>query len=242
MRLDRFLSEMNLGTRSQVKGYLRQGLVTVNGVPERSADRRIAETRDLVSFQGRLLRYRQYVYYMLNKPAGVVSATRDSQAKTVVELLGVDYRGDLFPVGRLDKDTEGLLLLTNDGDLAHRLLSPSRHVDKVYQVKVAHSLSREDVACLEQGVDIGEEKDTLPAVVEVQEADQILLTIQEGKFHQVKRMLQAVDNQVLALKRIGFGGLRLDGELEPGAYRELREEEVTALQEAGKKRPDKRSL
>ncbi len=145
-------------------------------------------------------------------------------------------------MGRLDKDTEGLLLLTNDGDLAHRLLSPSRHVDKVYQVKVAHSLSREDVACLEQGVDIGEEKDTLPAVVEVQEADQILLTIQEGKFHQVKRMLQAVDNQVLALKRIGFGGLRLDGELEPGAYRELREEEVTALQEAGKKRPDKRSL
>lgn len=242
MRLDRFLCELNIGTRSQVKAFIRQGIVAVGGIPAKDPNQRIDELSDRVTFRGMPLEYRRYVYYMMNKPEGVVSATRDNVSRTVVSLLGKDAREDIFPVGRLDKDVTGFLLLTNDGDLAHRLLSPSRHVDKVYQVKVAHSLSREDVACLEQGVDIGEEKDTLPAVVEVQEADQILLTIQEGKFHQVKRMLQAVDNQVLALKRIGFGGLRLDGELEPGAYRELREEEVTALQEAGKKRPDKRSL
>ncbi len=236
MRLDKFLCEMNLGTRSQVKDYVRQGHVTVNGLPEKAAERKIDITHDLVCFQGRLLSYRQYVYYMLNKPMGVVSATRDNHTETVVDLLGTGHRADIFPVGRLDKDTEGFLLLTNDGELAHRLLAPGRHVDKVYQVKVAHPLSSQDVACLEQGVDIGEEAYTLPARVEVVDRDQILLTIQEGRFHQVKRMLQAVDNKVMALKRVSFGGLVLDPGLEPGACRELTPGEVELLQKAGSKK------
>ncbi len=236
MRLDKFLCEMNLGTRSQVKDYVRQGHVTVNGLPEKAAERKIDINHDLVCFQGRLLSYRQYVYYMLNKPIGVVSATRDNHTETVVDLLGTGHRADIFPVGRLDKDTEGFLLLTNDGELAHRLLAPGRHVDKVYQVKVAHPLSSQDVTCLEQGVDIGEETYTLPARVEVVDRDQILLTIQEGRFHQVKRMLQAVDNQVMALKRVSFGGLVLDPGLEPGAYRELTPGEVELLQKAGSKK------
>lgn len=236
MRLDKFLCEMNLGTRSQVKDYVRQGHVTVNGLPEKAAERKIDITHDLVCFQGHLLSYRQYVYYMLNKPMGVVSATRDNHTETVVDLLGTGHRTDIFPVGRLDKDTEGFLLLTNDGELAHRLLAPGRHVDKVYQVKVAHPLSSQDVACLEQGVDIGEEAYTLPARVEVVDRDQILLTIQEGRFHQVKRMLQAVDNKVMALKRVSFGGLVLDPGLEPGACRELTPGEVELLQKAGSKK------
>ena len=245
MRLDRFLSELNIGTRSQVKSALRQGLVTVNGLTERDAGRRIDELGDRVCFQGRSLHYRKFVYYMLNKPAGVVSATRDNTAETVVSLLGEDALRDIFPVGRLDKDTTGLLLLTNDGELSHRLLSPKRHVDKVYRVTIEHPLSEEEKTGLEQGVDIMEEGQshagscpgeavwhTLPARVEILSDREILLTIHEGKFHQVKRMLRAVGNRVLALERVGFGGLVLDQGLKPGEYRELTEQEVDSLHEA----------
>ncbi len=251
MRLDRFLSELNIGTRSQVKSALRQGLVTVNGLTERDAGRRIDELSDRVCFQGRSLHYRKFVYYMLNKPAGVVSATRDNTAETVVSLLGEDALRDIFPVGRLDKDTTGLLLLTNDGELSHRLLSPKRHVDKVYRVTIEHPLSEEEKTGLEQGVDIMEESHsmeeghshagacpgeavwhTLPARVEILSDREILLTIHEGKFHQVKRMLRAVGNRVLALERVGFGGLVLDQGLKPGEYRELTEQEVDSLHEA----------
>ncbi len=251
MRLDRFLSELNIGTRSQVKSALRQGLVTVNGLTERDAGRRIDELSDRVCFQGRSLHYRKFVYYMLNKPAGVVSATRDNTAETVVSLLGEDALRDIFPVGRLDKDTTGLLLLTNDGELSHRLLSPKRHVDKVYRVTIEHPLSEEEKTGLEQGVDIMEEGHsmeegqshagscpgeavwhTLPARVEILSDREILLTIHEGKFHQVKRMLRAVGNRVLALERVGFGGLVLDQGLKPGEYRELTEQEVDSLHEA----------
>ena len=169
---------------------------------------------------------------MLNKPQGVVSATQDNTAGTVTELLAAEGRKDLFPVGRLDKDTEGLLLLTNDGKLAHRLLSPKKHVDKTYLVTISHSLSEEDIRRLEQGVDIGEDRMTLPAKVAVQSERMIHLTIQEGKYHQVKRMLQAVDNQVTALKRIRFGKIILDEELAPGAYRPLTTQEEKELHES----------
>ena len=232
MRLDRYLCELNIGTRSQAKEFIKKGLVSVNGRTIRLADYRIEEQTDQIAFQGKTLTYRKYVYYMLNKPQGVVSATQDNTAGTVTELLAAEGRKDLFPVGRLDKDTEGLLLLTNDGELAHRLLSPKKHVDKTYLVTVAHSLSEEDIRRLEQGVDIGEDRMTLPAKVAVQAERMIHLTIQEGKYHQVKRMLQAVDNQVTALKRIRFGKIILDEELAPGAYRPLTTQEEKELHES----------
>lgn len=233
MRLDKFLSETTTESRSQVKKEIRQGMVTVNGIVEKLPEKQIEEKTDCVCLKGKELHYQPFVYFMLNKPAGVVSATEDNLSKTVVELLSrEDYRKDIFPAGRLDKDTEGFLLLTNDGDLAHRLLSPKKHVDKTYFVRLRDALSEEAAAKLETGVSIGEKKDTRPAKVERVDTDTILLTIQEGKFHQVKRMLQAVDNQVLYLKRITFGGLSLDEGLAPGEYRALSDEEVKLLYDA----------
>ena len=231
MRLDKFLCEMNIGTRSQVKIYIKQGMVTVNGAPAKKAEDKIDENKDVVCFRGEALSFQEFQYFMLNKPAGVVSATQDNTAKTVIELLPTNAKKDLFPVGRLDKDTEGLLLITNDGDLANKLLSPKKHVDKTYLVGIEKPLSNSDITNLEQGVDIGEDKLTLPAKVQVIENTQIHLTIHEGKFHQVKRMLQAVNNQVLTLKRISFGPLELDTSLASGECRELTPEEVTLLYE-----------
>ncbi len=230
MRLDKFLCEMNIGSRSQVKNIVRQGLISVNGEIVKNADLKIDEKKDIVQYKGQNLNYAEFYYYMLNKPQGFVSATRDNTAETVVSLLKNDKRDDIFPVGRLDKDTTGLLLLTNDGELAHKLLSPKKHVDKTYRVTVEHALNAENIRNLEQGVDIGEEKPTLPAKVTVESEKVILLTIHEGKFHQVKRMLQAVNNGVVALERIAFGGLHLDAQLAPGEYRALTDEEIRILQ------------
>ena len=234
MRLDKFLCELNIGSRSQVKELIRHGKVSVNNTVVKTADLKIDESKDIVCVQGQTLSYRKFYYYMLNKPAGVVSATQDNLSDTVIGLLRPeDRRADLFPVGRLDKDTEGLLLLTNDGALAHRLLSPGRHVDKTYHVTIEHALTAQDIQRLEQGVDIGEDEPTLPARVEILSPEtELLLTIHEGKFHQVKRMLFAVNNLVTALRRTDFGGLKLDGTLAPGEYRPLSEEEVEVLHEA----------
>lgn len=237
MRLDKFLCHRNMGTRSQVKELIRRGQVTVNGTIVRKAEFSIEEESDTVCVQGREVTGEKYVYYMLNKPGNVVSAVRDNTAGTVVELLRPeDRRRDIFPAGRLDKDTEGLLLLTNDGELSHRLLSPGRHVDKTYLVTPERELGEQDILRLEQGVEIGEERPTLPAQVQTLEDGRILLTIHEGKFHQVKRMLQAVDNGVAALKRTAFGGLLLDESLKPGEYRPLTGEELKILEEAAGKR------
>lgn len=233
MRLDKFLCEMNIGTRSQVKTFLRQGLVTVNGNTVKTSDMKVNEYSDKVCFQGKELHFSRFFYYMMNKPSGVVSATEDNVSKTVLELLRPEeQRSDLFPAGRLDKDTEGFLLLTNDGELAHRLLSPRKHVDKTYQVLLEKPLCQENILQLEKGVDIGETKPTLPASVTVINETTILLTIHEGKFHQVKRMCQAVGNRVIALKRISFGGIFLDETLSPGEYRKLTEKEISILHEA----------
>lgn len=234
MRLDRFLCEMKIGSRSQVKGWIRQGSVTVNGLPAGGPEQKIDEHADEVCFRGKKLEYRKFIYYMMNKPEGVISASASDSDRTVVSLLGADGREDLFPVGRLDRDVTGLLILTNDGELAHRLLAPKKHVDKVYRVSIAHTLSGEDIRRLEEGLDIGEEKPTLPAKVEVvQNGDLtenvILLTLREGKFHQVKRMLRAVGNEVLSLERVAFGGIPLDGGLRRGEYRELTAEELETL-------------
>ena len=167
---------------------------------------------------------------MLNKPAGVVSATKDNIDKTVLELIATK-RNDIFPVGRLDKDTEGLLLLTNDGALAHNMLSPKKHVDKTYLVTIKKELNADEIAALEQGVDIGDDKLTAPAKVEILDEAHMYLTIHEGRFHQVKRMLKEVNNEVLGLKRIRFGALFLDERLAPGEYRELTSQEVDKLHE-----------
>ncbi len=235
MRLDKFLCEMNIGTRSQVKALLKQGLVSVNGQTAVKPDLQINTTVDQVTYRGEVLFYEEFVYYMLNKPAGVVSATEDNHDRTVIDLLReelvTNLVNDIFPVGRLDKDTEGLLLLTNDGDLAHRLLSPRKHVEKTYYVQIEKELSPEDLQALEAGVDIGEDQYTLPARVSVLSEREIRLTITEGKFHQVKRMLRAVDNQVLYLKRLSMGTLVLDETLEKGQFRRLHAAELQKLKE-----------
>lgn len=235
MRLDKFLCDNNIGTRSQVKEYIKKGQVTVNGQTAKKPETKVDEAEDTITFQGRIVHYRKYAYYMLNKPEGVVSATNDNTAPTVVSLLTVPEQKDLFPVGRLDKDTTGLLLLTNDGALAHDLLSPKKHVDKTYLVKPEKSLSTEDIHRLEEGLDIGDDKPTAPAKAKLTENGDLLLTIHEGRFHQVKRMLQALDNQVLTLERVSFGPLLLDPSLQRGAYRALTGEEIDALSGSGKK-------
>ena len=230
IRLDKFLCEMEVGTRSQVKEMVKKGQVSVNGEIIKKADYKFDETTAKVCVKEREISYQRFYYYMLNKPAGVVSATTDNHDRTVLDLLKDAPGKDLFPVGRLDKDTEGLLLITNDGELSHNLLSPKKHVDKTYLVKTAEVVTSNMVQVLEKGVDIGEEKLTLPAKVKVMEDKEIELTITEGKFHQVKRMLKAVDNEVVYLKRLSMGSLMLDEELELGEYRPLTEKEVDDLQ------------
>ncbi len=233
MRLDKFLCEMNIGTRSQVKTIVKQGLITINGVTATKPEQKVDENKDTITFQGEVLNYQKYVYYMLNKPQGVVSATQDNTARTVLDLLPEELRRkDMFPVGRLDKDTEGLLLITNDGELAHNMLSPRKHVDKTYLVAIQLPLTNEAAAALEQGVDIGEEKLTAPAKVKIIDDTHIHLTIHEGRFHQVKRMLKAVENEVTALKRLTFGALVLDEGLAQGEFRELTAQEVALIHEA----------
>lgn len=230
MRLDKFLCESGYGTRSQVKQLIRQGHVLINGVLSREADFKVDEKKDSVTVDGKECSYQEFVYYMFHKPAGCVCAVKDNVNKTVMEYLAKeDVRKDLFPVGRLDKDTEGLLLITNDGALSHKLLSPKKHVPKTYYVRLKETLSDTDVKRLETGVDIGDEKETLPAAVTILEQKEIFLTISEGRFHQVKRMLLAVGNEVTYLKRISMGSLYLDETLKPGAYRTLTGEEIKNL-------------
>lgn len=230
IRLDKFLCDMRLGTRSEVKIILKRGRVSVNGMMQKNPDLKINPETDSVSVDGKDLKYQKFFYYILHKPAGVITATEDANQTTVMILLGSDNRSDLFPVGRLDKDTEGLLLITNDGPLAHDLLSPKKHVPKTYLVEIPERLTEGQIKALKAGLDIGDEKPTLPAIVEILDDTHIHLTIQEGRFHQVKRMLAAVDSEVLYLKRISFGPLHLSADLEKGQYRALTEEEVTLLQ------------
>ena len=229
IRLDKFLCEMEIGTRSQVKDIIKKGMVSVDGEIVKKADFKFDEKRAKVCVKDKEISYQKFYYYMLNKPAGVVSATTDYHDKTVMDLLKDAPGKDLFPVGRLDKDTEGLLLITNDGDLSHNLLSPKKHIDKVYLVEAAKIVTAEMIQQLEQGVDIGEEKLTLPAKVEKLEEKKIELTITEGKFHQVKRMLKAVGNEVTYLKRLSMGSLKLDESLVLGEYRCLTEVEIEKL-------------
>ncbi len=232
IRLDKYLADMGIGTRSRIKKEIRSGQVIVNGKPICRPELKINTDQDEVLFQGEPVTYEEYEYYMLNKPAGVISAASDRQETTVVDLIKDRKRDDLFPVGRLDKDTEGLLIITNNGELAHRLLSPKKHVDKVYFAKVKGIVTEDDIECFAQGLDIGDEKPTLPAELVICSSDEIsgiLLTIREGRFHQVKRMFQAVGKEVVYLKRLRMGPVTLDDSLKPGEYRRLTEEEVDRL-------------
>lgn len=229
IRLDKFLSQMNIGTRSEVKTAVKKGKVCVNGIICKNPDIKIDETADEITYENQVVSYEKYVYYMLNKPAGVVSATKDNLDKTVMDLFHDVPLKDLFPVGRLDKDTEGLLLITNDGELAHNLLSPKKHISKMYRVITGDVITDLQINALEKGVDIGEDKMTLPAIVDKTGSNEIFLTIYEGKFHQVKRMLKSVGNEVTYLERLKMGELMLDASLERGAYRKLTLEEIELL-------------
>lgn len=238
MRLDKFLCDMQLGTRSQVKEAVRKGLVSVNGMLVTSPDYKLDERKDTVLYAGKELMYQNRYYYMLHKPAGYVTATRDRQEPTVMELLSGACGKELAPVGRLDKDTEGLLLITNDGELAHRLLSPGKHVAKTYYVECSGVLTMDKLALLERGVDIGDSELTHPASVRILSQSDcsytMELTITEGRFHQVKRMVQAVGGSVTYLKRLSMGTLFLDNGLSKGSYRPLTKKEILELKQLTK--------
>ncbi|MEI5990710.1 S4 domain pseudouridine synthase [Enterococcus termitis] len=236
MRLDKFLSETGVGSRKEAKLLLKKGLVTVNEQIIKDGKCQINEIQDIIMFAGEKLTYQQYYYYMLHKPQGVISATEDKWDQTVIDLLrDEDYREDLFPVGRLDKDTEGLLLLTNDGQLAHRLLSPKKHVDKEYFAEIQGIVTQDDILQFAEGFALTNKELVKPSELIIdsinEEAEQssIRLIIQEGKFHQVKRMFEAVDKKVVYLKRLRMGNLWLDEELELGEYRALTDKELEGL-------------
>ena len=231
MRLDKLLSHLNCGSRKEVQSFIRAGRVAVNGTAERDPAAKVDPDADRVSLDGREQTYRAQRYYMLNKPMGVITASRDERHDTVLELFPAELRRGLFAVGRLDKDTEGLLLITNDGALAHRLLSPVKHVPKTYLVHTKKPVTSQMCEKLEAGVEIGDETPTAPAKTKLLSDTDcgLLLTITEGRFHQVKRMLQAVGNEVVYLKRLSMGALVLDETLSKGSWRALTEEEKAQL-------------
>lgn len=253
LRLDKYLCEVSGASRSEVKNWLKKNRVKVNGSPEKDPGRKVSLDEDKIMLDGELLSHESFHYVMLHKPAGVISATQDKMDKTVVDLVleedwtkgpsGTAY-GDIFPVGRLDKDTEGLLLLTDDGDLAHRLLSPKKHVDKCYFALLDGQVGEKEITAFHEGLDIGDEKITLPAELRAASEEETLMQagsdkagkgfgvfiiIQEGRFHQVKRMAKAIGREVLYLKRISMGGLTLDQNLAKGASRPLTKEELERL-------------
>lgn len=245
LRLDKYLAEFTELTRSQAKKEIREGRVQVNGETAKTGNDKVAFS-DSVLWDGREIRGQQYQYIMLNKPAGIISSTADNRDETVVEYIrkcspagmssvpdhsreSVFLAKDLFPMGRLDKDTEGLLILTNNGELAHRLLSPKYHVAKKYFVQLDQDLDTTDVDKMREGLDIGEKKLTSPAVLEILAPREGLLTITEGKFHQVKRMFAKLGKTVTYLKRVEMGALVLDDSLAVGEWRFLTEEEIRNL-------------
>ena len=236
MRLDKFLVENGLGSRSQVKDVLKKGLVLVNGRAEKSPKTQINEMADEVVVSGQKLTYEKFVYYLLNKPKGYISATEDERHKTVLDLLDETARQkEVFPVGRLDIDTHGLLLLTNNGKLAHAMLSPKKHVEKIYRAKVAGLMNQSDVERFARGIEL---KDFTchPAQLKIVELDEekeislVEITLAEGKFHQVKRMVAACGKEVTDLQRLSMGPLQLDPELALGEWRRLTEEEMKSLE------------
>lgn len=234
MRTDKLLATMGYGSRKEVKHLLKKGFFTVNGEVIKDGKKHVDPESDELRVQGEIIKYREFIYLMMNKPKNYISATEDGKEATVIDILAEeDVLFQPFPVGRLDKDTTGLLLLTNDGKLAHQLTSPKKKVDKQYLVHLDKPVSKEDISALEAGVTLDDGYKTKPAKVEWKdEADAsiVYITIQEGKYHQVKRMFASRNNKVAELKRIRMGSLHLDPELKRGEYRELTEKELEQLQ------------
>lgn len=232
IRLDKYLADLRIGTRSEVKKHIKKGLVKVDSNIIKDTSYKVNIYKERVYFDQKPLDYNKYIYFMLNKPAGVVSATQDNINKTVIDLIDKKYRRDLFPVGRLDKDTEGLILITNDGQLAHKLLSPKKQVPKIYYAIVDGLVTNKEVIEFEKGLKIDDNFTTLPAQLEILESGEVSkvhLTVYEGKFHQVKRMFEAVGMKVEFLKRISMASLKLDEELKLGSYRPLTDDEIEVL-------------
>ena len=233
LRLDKFLGRMGVGTRKEIRKLVKAGRVTVNGEVAGDPGMHVLAEKDRIEVDGLHIEYREFIYLMMNKPAGVVSATSDRSSETVVQLLEPEHAlFEPFPVGRLDKDTEGLLLLTNDGKTAHRLLSPKRRVPKRYFALVRGEVTEADVEAFRRGVVLDDGYQTLPAELSIRSSgpeSETEVTVYEGKYHQVKRMFEAVGKRVVYLKRIAMGPLQLDPSLEAGEYRELTEEEVALL-------------
>ncbi|WP_332649458.1 pseudouridine synthase [Lysinibacillus sp. 54212] len=233
MRLDKLLANMGYGSRKEVKNLLKQKAVTVDGAVVKDAALRVDPDKQDVSVFGERVIYTEFIYLMMNKPQGVISATEDRYDKTVIDLLDpLSQHFQPFPVGRLDKDTEGLLLITNDGNLAHNLLSPKKHVPKVYYATIDGTVTEADIKAFKQGVELDDGYVTKPGELVILQSgptSEIQLMIQEGKFHQVKRMFEAVGKKVTYLKRISMGSLVLDESLPLGDYRELTEQELAQL-------------
>lgn len=231
-RLDKFLASQSLGSRKEVSQLIRQGAVAVNGAPAGNGSIKVEPGTDCVTVNGEEVLYQKHLYLMMNKPAGVLSATRDPHAKTVLDLLPPELRRrGLFPAGRLDKNTTGLLLLTDDGGLAHRMLAPKSHVYKLYEAETLRPVTEEDAAAFAEGVSQGGQS-FAPARLWQEEKEgkaRAFVEIREGKFHQVKRMFLAVGNEVVSLKRLKIGGLSLDETLPAGAVRPLTEEEIRSI-------------
>ena len=235
MRVDKLLSNVGVASRAELKKYCKQGLISVNGKVINNPGIQVDSENDEVMFNGEKIVYREFIYIMLNKPDGYISATFDKHDPIVLDLIDSSYLVfEPFPVGRLDKDTEGLLVLTNDGQLSHRVLSPKKHVPKTYYAKIQGKVTEEDILAFEKGVILDDGYETMPSQLKILKSDdisEIELTIHEGKFHQVKRMFESVDKKVVYLKRLSMGKLKLDESLGLGEYRELTEEEVKLIEE-----------
>ena len=233
MRIDKMLANLGYGSRKEVKMLLKNKAVKVNDEVIKYAKFQVDPEKDEVSLYNEIIEYKEFIYLMMNKPPGLISATEDTREETVIDILQIeDSVYNPFPVGRLDKDTEGLLLLTNDGKLAHQLLSPKKHVPKTYFAVIRGEVGEGDIAAFKKGVVLDDGYLTKPGdlvILKAGETSDIELTISEGKFHQVKRMFESVGKKVIYLKRISMGPLELDESLELGEYRELTEEEVELL-------------
>ena len=235
IRIDKFLSQMQVATRSESKKLIKMKRITKNGALVTDGGEKCDPKKDCICLDGHPIAYQEYHYLMLHKPAGCVTATEDRRDKTVMDYLPDNLRRGLSPVGRLDKDTEGLLLITDDGALNHSLLAPGRHVPKTYYARIHGIVTEADITAFKNGLDIGEKKMTAPAALKIlhiaenEQTSEILVTITEGKFHQVKRMFEALGCRVVFLKRLSMGSLKLDPELKPGEYRPLTEKELELL-------------
>lgn len=237
IRIDKLLSNTGIGTRKEAKKFIKEGLVLVNGNTVKDAGLIVDTESDEILFDGEKINYKEFIYIMINKPKGVISATYDEVEKTVIDLLPQELKArNPFPVGRLDKDTEGLLLITNDGDLAHQLLSPKKNVIKKYYAEILGFVNESDIEAFNEGIILENGYKTLPANLEIlfssSDVSKVYVYIREGKYHQIKRMFESVGKKVIYLKRLAMGSLTLDENLKPGEWRQLSEEELSFLKKS----------